>query len=103
MDKASYSLVDKLNYLKSKLKGEALTAISGHQLSNSNYTVVVDMLKQRFGNTQLIINAHYRSLSNLPMATNQITSLRQCFDTIQWYLRSLEAVRENVNHRHLWP
>lgn len=31
VDKASYSPVDKLNYLKSKLKGEALTAISGYQ------------------------------------------------------------------------
>lgn len=100
VDKASYSPVDKLNYLKSKLKGEALTAISGYQLSNSNYTVVVDVLKQRFGKTQLIIDAHYRSLSNLPMATNQTASLRQCFDTIERHLRSLEAVGENVNHRH---
>ena len=33
---ASYALVDKLNYLKSKLQGEALAAISGYQLSNEN-------------------------------------------------------------------
>ena len=50
VDKTSYSSVDKLNYLKSKLKGETLTAISGYQLSSSNYSVVVDVLKQRFGN-----------------------------------------------------
>jgi len=100
VDKASYSPVDKLNYLKSKLRGEALTAIAGYQLTNSNYAVVVDVLKQRFGNTQLIIDAHYRSLSHLPMANNQTASLRQCFDTIEHHLRSLEAVGENVNHRH---
>ena len=70
-DKTSYSLVDKLNYLKSKLKGEALSTISG---SNLNYSVAVDVLKQRFGNLQLIVDAHYHP----PMATNQTTSLRCC-------------------------
>ena len=44
--KAKYTPVDKLNYLKSELKGEALEAISGYQLSNENYTMVVDVLKR---------------------------------------------------------
>ena len=83
---AKYAPVDKLNYLRSKLKGEALEAISGYQLSNENYTVVVDMLKKRFGNQQLIIDAHYRSLSNMPPATNQVSKLRQCYDTIECHL-----------------
>lgn len=100
VDKASYSPVDKFNYLKSKLRGDALSAISGYELSNSNYSVVVDVLKQRFGNPQLIVDAHYRSLSHLPMATNQAASLRQCYDAMERHLRSLEAVGENVNHRY---
>ena len=58
----SYAPVDKLNYLKSKLKGEALEAISGYQLFNENYAVVVEVLKRRFGNQQLIIDAHYCNL-----------------------------------------
>ena len=37
IDKGKYSSVDKMNYLKSKLTKEALDAISGYQLSNSNY------------------------------------------------------------------
>ena len=97
---AKYAAVDKLNYLKSRLKGEALEAISGYQLSNENYTVVVDMLKKRFGNQQLIVDAHYRSLSNISPATNQVSKLRQCYDTIECHLRSLEAVGEQVDHRH---
>ena len=82
------------------MKGEALSAISGYQLSNNNYTVVVDVLKRRFGNPQLIIDVHYHGLSQLPAATNQTGSLRQCFDAIECHLRSLEAVGENVNHRY---
>ena len=96
--KANYSSIDKLNYLKSRLKGEALSAISGYQLSDNNYSVVVNVLKQRFGNPQLIIDAHYRSLSHLPAATNQTVNLRQCYDTTEQHLHSLEAIGENINH-----
>ena len=49
IDKGKYSSVDKKNYLKSKLTKEALDAISGYQLSNSNYEVVVEVLKGGLG------------------------------------------------------
>ena len=45
IDKAKYAPIDKLNYLKSKLNGEALEAIYGYQLSNENYVAVVEVLK----------------------------------------------------------
>ena len=96
--KGRYSSVDKMNYLKSKLTGEALDAISGYQLSNDNYKVVVDVLQKRFGNPQSIIDAHYRSLSHLPVATNHVTKLKQCYDGIECHLRSLEALGENTEH-----
>ena len=79
MDKLDYVPVDKFNYLRSKLKGDALEAISGYHLSNDNYKVVVDVLKRRFGNPQLIIDAHYRSLSHLPPAVNNVTKLHHCY------------------------
>ena len=63
-------------------------------------TVVVGVLKQRFGNKQVIIDTHYHSLSHLPPATNHVASLRQCYDALECHLRSLEANGENVNHRH---
>ena len=100
VDKADYAPVDKFNYLKSKLRGEALEAISGYQLSNDNYKVVVNVLNRRFGRPQLIVNAHYHSLSHLPPAKNNVAQLRHCFDTIEYHLRSLQAIRENIDHRH---
>lgn len=48
----------------------------------------------------MIIDAHYCNLSHLPAATNQTRNLRQCYDNIKCHLRSLEAIGENVNHRH---
>ena len=95
-----YANIDKLICLKSRLTGDALKAVAGYQLSNENYEVVVDVLKKRFGNKQLVIDAYYHNLSQLPPATNQVSSLRQCYDTIERNLRSLEAIGEDVNHRH---
>ena len=94
---ARFPSIDKMNYLKSRLTAEALVAISGYQLSNDKYDVVVDVLKRRFGNTQLIIDAHYRNLSHLATDTNQTTSLRQIYDAIE---RNLEAMGEDINHCH---
>ena len=95
-----YAEIDKFICLKSKLTRDALQAVAGHQLSNENYKVVVDVLKKRFGNKQLVIDAYYDNLSHLPPATNQLSSLHQCYDTTQQNQRSLEAIGEDVNHRH---
>ena len=73
---AKFSSVDKMNYLRSQLTGEVLDAISGYHLCNDNYNVVVGILKCRFGNPQVIIDAHYHNLSHLSAATNQTVSLR---------------------------
>jgi len=53
VNKADHAPVDKFNY---QLKGEALEAISGYQLSNDNCKVVVDVLKRRFGRPELIVD-----------------------------------------------
>ena len=37
--------IEKLNYLNSKLMGEAKSAVSGIMLSNENYGVAVTLLK----------------------------------------------------------
>ena len=54
--------IDKFNYLQGGLKGEALDAISGLTLSMENYKEAIQLLKNRFGNEQLLISAHMESL-----------------------------------------
>ena len=53
--KVSYAPVDKFNYMKSKFEGEALEAISGYQLSNENYTVVIDLHKKHYSKTFVLL------------------------------------------------
>jgi len=48
----------------------------------------------------MIIDAQYRGLSHLAVASNHIGKLRQSYDTIERHLHSLEALGKNIEHRH---
>ena len=56
--------IEKFNYLKSKVSGEAKSAILGFALSKENYKIAVEILKDRFGNTQEVIDLHYHKMIN---------------------------------------
>lgn len=89
--------IEKLKYLNSKLTGEARQAVSGILLSNDNYKVATDLLKERFGDQQTVINSHYAELINLMSASNNTRSLRSLYDQIEKNLRSLEALKQDIN------
>lgn len=71
--------VDKFQYLKSLLEGSAVNAISGLPLTNSNYKEAVAILKDRFGNKQVIISKHMDTLLQLPVVNDDddLKKLRQ--------------------------
>lgn len=89
--------IEKLNYLLSKITGEAKQSVSGIPLSNENYNVVVDLLKERYGDSQTVINTHYVELINLKSAQNTSRGLRNLYDQIENHLRSLEALKQDIN------
>lgn len=93
----SLSNIDKFNYLRSKLSGEAKIAIAGLSLSNENYSVAIKTLKDRFGNIQETIDMHYNKIVNLRSANDSVESLRQLCDSVERHLRSLEALGQNVD------
>ena len=91
------SKVEKFSYLKSKLYGQAQSAISGLTLSNENYDVAINILKERFGDSQNAVNSHYVELINLAPATNRTSDLRLLYDKIEQHMRSLEALEQNID------
>ncbi len=93
------SPIDKFNYLKGKLSGEARSAIAGLSLSNENYSVAIGLLKERFGDRQDIVDIHYKKLMNLFPARNTTDSLRAFTDQIERHLRSLEVLGENLDQQ----
>ena len=95
------SPVDKMNYLKAKLDGEAAEVISGLALSNVNYEEAIRLLQERYRQNEIIINAHYSSLVDLPSSASQTASLCSSYDVIEKHLRSLEALGEDANSKML--
>ena len=89
--------IEKLNYLLSKLSGEAKQSVSGILLSNENYSVVTDLLKERYGDSQTVINSHYVELINLKSAPNTPRGLRSLYDQIEKHLRRLQALEQDIS------
>ena len=98
---SSLQLIDKFNYLRAQLEREALKAISGLELTNSNYDAAIATLNERYRNEQLIVDTHYTKLMEMLLALNRTTSLRDTLDVIEQDLRSLQSVGEDVNQRQI--
>ena len=64
------SELDKFNYLEKYLDGQALSVILGLTLSLANYLEAIDLLKNKFGNTQTLISAHMETLLNVIKVKN---------------------------------
>ena len=88
------SSVDKFNYLQSLLTGTARSAIAGLALTSANYKKAVGLLKQRFGNRQIVISSHIEVLTKLPKveSINEVKKLRSLYDTVESHVRGLESM-----------
>ena len=98
---ASLNPVKKMNYLRAKLEGEAEEVISGLTLTNVNYEEAIRLLQKRFGQNEIIINAHHTSLMDMPASSSSTSALRTRYDSIEKHLRSLQALGEDVNTKML--
>ena len=59
------TIIDKFNYLVSLLEGAALCSIKELAITEENYPAALDVLHERFGNSQQIISAHMDELLKL--------------------------------------
>ena len=86
--------IEKLNYLRSFLEGPAVATIAGLALTKDNYKVAVDLLRERYGNKQVIISSHMESLLKLPRVNfvSDIKRVRMVYDHIEIKIRSLQAL-----------
>lgn len=86
--------IEKFNYLKMFVGGNALSAISGFSLSNDNYDSAIQLLKERFGRNDMLINAHMNALLNISALkhSNDIINFRKLFDKAEIQIRSLKTL-----------
>ena len=92
--------VEKLNYLRSKLEGNARRVVAGLEITNDNYKVAVKILRDKIGDLRTVISGHYTKLMDLPSSKNQTPALRSTFDELEKHLRCLRALGEDRDHRH---
>ena len=90
----SLSDVEKMNYLVNLLGGEAALCVKGLQLSNANYLVALNMLKERYGDDQVLISSFMNKLLNLETVpgNNSVVELRGLYDNIETQIRSLNSL-----------
>ena len=63
----------------------ALEIISGLTLSSQNYSEEIDLLKNRYGNPQTLINSYMEQFVSLETATksNDVIRLRKLFNKVE--------------------
>ena len=92
----------KFNYLKGQLEGKARLAIQGLTLTSENYQSAIGILKQRFGDPQVIIKAHMDSLIAIsPVTSNKLSDLRDLCDMVEIHARNLQLF--DVHSEHYGP
>ena len=90
----SHSEINKFTYLKSFLCDSAKLTISGLSLSSENYKEAIDLLKQRYGNTQVLINAFMKKFVQLPAVEKSynVECLRLFYDQVETSVRNLKTL-----------
>ncbi|GFS83899.1 DUF1758 domain-containing protein [Trichonephila clavipes] len=93
-DNNSLNSIDKFTYLKGLLGSSALATVEGFAITAENYAKAVEILKDRFGRKDAIINSHMQKLLSVtPLKRSDDTKvLRQFFDICQTQIRSLESL-----------
>ncbi|XP_078370370.1 uncharacterized protein LOC144654152 [Oculina patagonica] len=84
--------IDKMNYLKGLITCNAARAISGLPMTSQNYEKAIEILKERFGRNQVLINAHMESLSKISAPSADVQQLRQFYDSCESNIRALETL-----------
>jgi len=81
--------IQKFNYLKAQLQGDAARAVSGLPLSELNYRHAITLLGDRFGKPHDLVDAHMKALVNMKSPTNSLSSI---YDMVESHICGLSSL-----------
>ena len=85
--------VEKFNYLRNQLKGNALKSVQGLALTTANYKEALEILEKRYGRPSTIIRAHVKELLSLEKVSKMVpATLRKLVDQIEINVRGLRTL-----------
>ena len=87
--------VQKMGYLLSFLTGEAENCLEGLRMNNDNYEKALSMLKERFGQPQILISHHITKILDLETvwSISDVKVLRNLYDSVTKQLRNLDSLK----------
>lgn len=95
---ASLSDVQRLQYLRASLSGDALSIISALEISDQNYAVAWNTLRERYDNKRVVVSTHIKAILELPdMIKENVSELRQISYGVVKHLPALKALRKPVD------
>lgn len=91
------SNIHKLHYLKTHLSGEASQLIRNIEITEENYEVAYDLLKKRYENKRLLINAQLKNLlSQQNLVTESAIGIKRILDTTSECMKSIANLGINI-------
>lgn len=94
----SLSSAQKMQFLKSKVKGEAEKLIQHLSISSDNYNVAWEILNHRYNNKKLIFTSHINTLLNLPSMQHQSSlSIKKIHDTTNECLNAIKNLGADIS------
>ncbi|KAL0883539.1 hypothetical protein ABMA27_015693 [Loxostege sticticalis] len=94
----SMSQAQKMQFLKSKLRGEAEKLIQHLHISSENYQTCWDILNQRYNNKKLIFNSHMNTIMSLPVMHQQTASnIKKLHDTTNECLNAIKNLGVDIS------
>ncbi|XP_077258484.1 uncharacterized protein LOC143895317 [Temnothorax americanus] len=98
-DNHAISNLQKFQYLRASVTGEAANVIQSLELSEQNYLVAWNALKHRYNNKRAIVHTHLRALFELPsIAKENAFELRRVADSVVKHVQALSALHCPTEH-----
>ncbi|KRZ72377.1 hypothetical protein T10_4990 [Trichinella papuae] len=92
----------KFSYLRSCLSGSALAAVNGLSLTAANYFAAIEILKNRFGRKDVVIQNHIRKLLEVePCVKPSAENLQHLHDHLNLHVRALGALGKDLTSSQL--
>ena len=88
--------VQKFNYLKAQLHGDAARTIAGFPLSDQNYLHAISILRERFGDPYKLVDAHMQAFIDMLNPSSSFTSLRLFHDNVETHTRGLSSLGKSA-------